>query len=210
MVAYAQIACKAAGAFPADAPLTHLVDDDDARAVLASKTCVVASTGNLGLAVGLTARALGMKAQVHVSRDAIGWKVAKLVAAGCEVIEHAGSYSDAVAAAREVAAGMGPAAHSVDDERSVDLMLGYSAGAAELVAQLKECGVEPTVKAPLVVHIPCGVGGVPAGILWGLHLLLGDAVKVTRPDSAAPCVGVQAAAWCLGVVWTRAALNTQR
>ena len=55
--------------------------------------------------------------------------------------------------------------------------------------QLTHSGVEVSESRPLVVHIPCGVGGAPAGVSWGLHHLLGNAVHVLFAEPTnAPCV----------------------
>ena len=73
-------------------------------------------------------------------------------------MEHAGLYDEAVAAGRAESAS-NPASHFVDDESRRVLFWGYSAAAFELRAQLAELNVEVRPERPLVVHIPCGVGG---------------------------------------------------
>jgi len=68
-------------------------------------------------------------------------------------------------------------------------MLGYSTSAYEVVRQLRELNMEVSDQNPLVVHIPCGVGGAPAGICWGLHQLLGNKVRVLFAEPTnAPCM----------------------
>ena len=47
---------------------------DDIRKIMAAYTIEVSSTGNLGLSIGLCAKAFGFKAKVHMSRDAKEWK----------------------------------------------------------------------------------------------------------------------------------------
>ena len=93
------------------------------------------------------------------------------------MVEHAGAYDLAVAAGRDAAAA-DPKAHFVDDEQSKVLLLGYSCAGQEVVDQLEAMGIRPTVESPLVVHMPCGVGGAPAGICLGLKHAFGDAVHV--------------------------------
>lgn len=159
-----------------------------ARALFATQTISVGSTGNLGFAVGRTARALGFKIDVHMSRDAKAWKKERLIRIGATVIEHAADYSSAVAAARESSA-MVSDSYFVDDERSEDLFFGYSAAAAELARQLQANGVAIDADHPLCVYLPCGVGGAPAGVLYGLRALLGPHVwGFFAEPTASPCM----------------------
>jgi D-serine dehydratase len=164
------------------------------RARFARHAVLVGSTGNLGFSVGLIARALGFAAEVHLSRDAKAWKKDRLRALGVQVVEHPGDYTTAVAAARERAAAT-PGAHFVDDETSPHLFVGYATAAAELAAQLDAIGVRPSVDAPLVVWLPCGVGGAPGGVTTGLAQRFGDAVRAVWVEpTASPCMLLQLAA----------------
>ena len=54
-----------------------------------------------------------------------------------QVVEHAGDYTEAVRVGRE-AASKDPLAHFVDGETSLDLILGYSTAAFEIVRQLDQ------------------------------------------------------------------------
>ena len=63
----------------------------------------------------------------------------------------------------------------MDDETSTTLLLGYACAGSELKAQLAAHGLTPSASCPLIVHVPCGVGGVPAGVCWGLKVAFGDA-----------------------------------
>lgn len=153
------------------------------RDYFSKKEIEVASTGNLGLSIGIISATIGFKVSVHMSRDAKEWKKELLRQKGAKVIEYAGDYSSAVEAAREASKEKG--SYFVDDEKSPYLFMGYALAAYEVQAQLGELGLE---EEDLHVYLPCGVGGAPGGIAYGLSLLLPKAKVYFAEPTKAPAV----------------------
>lgn len=187
---FAEQLAKKAGLLKEGDDIRRLAESD-ARAFFSGYTIAVGSTGNLGLSVGIAARALGFKATVHMSSDAKAWKVERLTRLGVQVVQHQADYTTAVENARIVAEN-DPSIYFVDDEQSQQLFLGYSVAALELAEQLRAREIAVDAEHPLFLYLPCGIGGAPGGVAFGAKMVFGDHVHCFFVEPVqSPCALVQ-------------------
>lgn len=187
VLAHAEKLALAAGLITEASDYRQLASDE-AKRFFGQYRIAVGSTGNLGLSIGIMGATLGFSVTVHMSADARQWKKDKLRAHGVTVVEYEQDYGVAVEQGRK-AAQDDPHCFFIDDENSRTLFLGYAVAGGRLKAQCDARGICVDEAHPLFVYLPCGVGGGPGGVAFGLKLAFGDHVHcVFAEPTHSPCM----------------------
>ncbi|MVO16158.1 pyridoxal-phosphate dependent enzyme [Parasedimentitalea huanghaiensis] len=158
------------------------------RQKFSQHTISVAAPSNIGLAVGVAARALGFQAEVHLAASAPQWKIDALRALGATVACHLGHFPDAVRVV-QAQAEADPSVFYVGDVNEPLLAVGYDAMALGLQARLVLHGVSVNRDTPLFLYFPKKslYGQLASGMDAAASRIFGDDLRcihdVPKPDN---------------------------
>jgi diaminopropionate ammonia-lyase len=160
------------------------------KELLQDFTVISATDGNHGRALAAAAQAMGCRCAIVLHAQVSPERENAIAAQGAKIIRITGNYDDSVDQAAQLAANNGW--HLVSDtsyegyeEIPRDVMQGYAAIAAELVAQTD---AKAGQRAPFThVFLQGGVGGLAAGVssfLWEYFAANRPRFIVVEPDQA--------------------------
>ena len=172
---YAETLALEAGLLKSTEENYEIFTSEEFQLFFSKYNLTVGTTGNLGISVGAMGRALGFQVTVHMSEEAKAWKKNYLREREVEVVEHTTNFSKAVEEGR-AASKADPKSYFIDDEHSEELFLGYTVGGYRMKEQLAQEGIQVDADHPLFIYLPCGIGGSPSGITFGLKHAFGDHV----------------------------------